>query len=88
MGDVSKRSLSLVLKYDPFQLALISYGTGNVASYLVTPLRTKACAQLDAIQRGFESLGSDNVTLYSTIQSVNQFYGSTVDNMVLFTASK
>ena len=70
------------------QLALISYGTGNVLSYPATGLLTEACKQLDSLQNTYNERGSTSVTLLQTMQVVNVVYGSTINNMVLFSASK
>lgn len=59
-----------------------------MASFIPTGERTKACAQLNSLEVSYEGLGSDNVTLLATIKSVDLFYKDTVNNMVLFSASK
>ena len=66
----------------------MSYGIGNSHSYPPTGSLSDACDQLDDIQNAYGKFGSSNVTLLNTMKVVDVYYGSIINNMVLFTASK
>ena len=47
-----------------------------------------ACGQLNSIEATYSNLGSNQASLYNTLQTVNLYYGSSVTTMILFSGSK